>query len=333
MKNFCLLLCMFLVIVPMSASARVADTMILERIGRYAFGTWAYGDGSQTLTKTFCTASSNYSNAFSDPPPVKNPPAIHEAYQFKVMDRNTPAGFFMYLNSVDTNTGNAKLAIQVEHRDIKDGNTWETLVDDVYGSHAHNGQFKRCNNGDNSQLRITILSTALEQARAGSYGGLFTGTGQGGSSGTNTSSKNFSATLNVAPIVRIDGLANVSLGTYSGGGDINVEESFCVYSNSDTAAYDVTITSPNQDISGDFFLLNGAATDLVAYTLYFKDNLTPGVGTQVLTAPIAGAGNNSANDCGGSDNAKISVNVLDGDMSVVPSDSYSDTLTVLVAPL
>jgi len=332
MKYFCLLFCVFLTIVSDCANARLADFMKVGRIARFNFATWAYGDGSQTLTQTICIASSNYSNAYSDPPPVKNPPAVHEPYQFKVTDGNAPTGFFVYLDSDDTNTGNAKLAIQIEHRDTKDGNTWETLVDDVYDSHAHKGQFKRCNNGDNAQIRMSITAAELEQARAGVYGGTFTGTGQGGSSGTATDSKNFNARIRVAPIVRINGLADVPLGTYSGGGDINVEESFCVYSNNDTAAYDVTITSPNQDVSGNFFLLNVAATDSVAYTLYFKDNVTAGVGTQVVTAPILGAGNNSANDCGGSDNAKISVNVLDADMSVVPADSYSDTLTVLVAP-
>lgn len=332
MKYFRLLLVLCLAVESGYAIAKLADTMEITRIANFVFGTWAYGDGSQSLTETFCAASSNYNNVYTDPPPVKNPPAVHEPYEFKVADLNTPTGFFLYLDSDDTNTGNAKLAIQVEHRDTKDGNSWETLSDDVYDSHAHLGQFKMCKNGKNSQVRLSITTAELEQARAGPYGGTFKATGRGGSSGTKENFQNFLASITIAPIVRINNLSDVSLGTYAGGGDINVEESFCVYSNNDTASYDVTITSPNQDVSDNFFLVNGTATDSVVYTLYFKDNVTPGVGTQVTTGAISGTGNNTANDCGGVDNAKISVNVLDADMSVVPADSYSDTLTVLISP-
>jgi hypothetical protein len=327
-----LIICLVLLVSAGSAYARLADYMKLGRIPDYGLGIWAYGDGNQSMSMTICAASSNYNNAFKDPPPVKDPPAVHELYDYKVKDRNGPAGFFLYLDNNDANTGNAKLAVRVEHRDTKDGNSWETLADNVYDSHSHTGQFRNCKNGRNSEMRISISAAELEQARAGPYRARLEATGRGGSSGTKKSRRRFNADITVSDIVRVTGLANISLGTYTGGSDINVEESFCVYSNNDTAAYTVTITSPNQDGAGNFLMVNGAATESIAYTLYFKDNLAPGVGTQVAAPPIPGSGNNSASNCGGADNAKLSVNVLSVDMGPVSSDTYSDTLTVRVAP-
>ncbi len=324
-----------LMILTLPVRAGVADYLNVYNIpnSQLNFGTWAYGDGMQVQTATFCLASSNYNNGFNDPPPIRNPPAVHESYRFKIRDRSAPAGFFLYLGNDDSNTGNAKLAIELEHRDIKAGNSWETLADNVYDSHAHTGQFRGCKNGKNSQLRITITAAELAQARAGNYRGRFRATGIGGSSGTKTDSDNFNARIRVADIVRISNLSNVSLGTYGGGGDINVDESFCVYSNNNTAAYDVTITSPNQDVSDNFYLVNGDVSVSIPYTLFFKDSLAPGVGTEVAAAALPGNGDNGSVDCSGGDNAKISVRVLNLDLSPVPADAYSDTLTVLVSPI
>ncbi len=315
--------------------AKLKDFVKVDKIkkGRFDFGLWAFGDGAQSRSTTICVASSNYDDKFKDPPPVKDPPAVHEPYRFKVRDRNPPTGYYMYLDNDATNTGNARLSIQIQHRDVKDGNSWETLADDVYDSHAHKGQFNKCKNGRNSDIRITISQAELEQARAGRYRASLDAIAIGGSSGTKTARRKFRASIEISNIVRITGLADIPLGTYAGGGDINREEGFCVYSNNSTAAYEVTITSPNQDAAANFYLVNADASASIAYTLYFKDNLSPGVGRKVGTLPLSGNGNNSASDCGGADNARLSVNVLRTEMDVVPADSYSDTLTVLVAPL
>jgi len=67
--------------------------------------------------------------------------------------------------------------------------------------------------------------------------------------------------------------------------------------------------------------------------LYFKSDVTSGIGNQVLGTPLPGNGNNSASNCGGANNAKISVKVLSADMSSASTGSYKDTLTVLIAPI
>jgi hypothetical protein len=322
-------------LLPRDAFAGLKDYMNVYNIpnSNFAFGTWAYGDGGQSLTATFCVASSNYRNAYSNPPPVVSPPAVHEPYDFKVTDRAGPAGYFMYLDRNESNIGNARLSVQVEHRDLLSGNTWVTLSDGVYGNHAHNGQFRNCKSGKNSQIRISILTTELEQARAGPYRVKLTATGRGGSSGTALDSDNFRADITVANIVRITGLADVGLGTYSAFGDVNVEEAFCVYSNSDSAAYNLSVSSPNQDGSNNFYLKTSDLSGSIPYSLYFKSNITAGLGAQVLGAPLPGNGNNSSSNCGGANNAKISVKVLSTAMSGASTGSYKDTLTVLIAPI
>ncbi len=323
-----------LVLLMPAAHGGVADYINVPNLrgSDFNFGTWAFGDGDQSITKTFCVASANYSNAFTDPPPVKNPPAVHHNYQFKMIDRSAPTGFFFYLGTDDTNTGNARIVGLLEHRDIKDGNTWTTLVDDVFDSHTHDGQFENCNNGDNSQLRISVNESELEQARAGTYRLRLTMTGQGGSSGTALDSDNFRAQIKVANIVRVSSVNDVNLGYYNSV-DIQREETFCVYSNNNNASYEISVSSPNQDVGGQFYLKNVSDTASVPYALSFNDEALGGAGALVGLAAIAGNGNNSSSTCSGADNAKLTIDVLAADMDGVVSDDYSDTLTILVAPL
>jgi hypothetical protein len=296
-------------------------------------GVWAVGDGDQIYTEIFCTASSNYNDAYNDPPPVVAPAAVHLPYQFKLRDRNSPPGFFLYLDNDDANTGNATIEVTFEHRDTKQGSGWETLDDDVYDAHNHDGQFRNCNNGDNGELRVTLLEADLANARAGSYRGRFRMTAQGGTSGTKTESDGMRIDVEIAEAVRISAIDNVALGFWDGSGDKFAEETFCVYSNNDNADYEVTITSPNQDAGDNFFLANAGATETIPYTLQFKDDTTPGGGTTVGGTAIAGTGNNSASDCGGVDSAKLSVTVLEADLAVSVNDSYSDTVTIFVVPI
>ncbi len=314
------------------AAAGQADYFNLYNVpnGQFNFGTWSIGMGDQAMIALFCVASANYNNAYNDPPPVVDPPAQHFPYDIKVATRNADPGYYMYLNNDDSNTGNARLTVTFEHRDMLEGTGWETLIHDTYVSHAHDGQFKRCKNGKNSQLRISIPQLQLQNARAGAYRGRWTATGIGGSSGTVVDSDNFRSDLVVSDIVRVSGLTDIAFGVHVPGADQVGERTFCVYANNDSALYNVTISSPNQDGGGNFFLKS--PDDTIPYSLYFKDNTSAGFGTAVGTAAINGNGNNSANDCGSVHNAKISVSVADADIVPSKTGNYSDTLTILVAP-
>lgn len=295
------------------------------------FGTWSMGMGSQSRTATFCISSSNYNNGYTNPPPVKSPPAVHENYDVRVLSRYANPGYFFYLDRDGNNTGNARFSFSLEHIDTLSGNNWETLNHNIFDSHNHNGQFKACKNGKNSGLRITLSSTQLENVRAGPYRAKLRMEGTGGSSQSATDADNFRADIVVSDIVRASGLSDIAFGIHTPGSDQVGERTFCVYSNNDTAGYNVSISSSNQDAGGNFFLKS--PDDTIPYDVYFKDSTVAGFGTPVGLGAIPGNGNNRASDCGGSNNAKLSVSVSDSD--IVPSETgnYSDTLTLLIAPL
>lgn len=311
--------------------ARLRSYVNVERFTSRNLGTWSIGDGDRVWNQVHCVASSNYNDAFSDPPPVQSPPAVHELYQFQIFDQAPTAGYYFYLDDDNTNVSNARLSASFEHRDVKVGTPFEILTDGVYSSNVHTGQFRNCGNGDNSEVQMTLLETELENARAGLYRGRFRAEAIGGSTGTRTHGRNLVMTLRVAEIVRISALDNVVLGQWGGTGNLDSDETFCVYSNNDAAGYTITFSSPNMT-GGQFRLANATSTEFVNYNLEFADSVA-GAGTGVGTGSLSGAGNNTASDCNSVDNSRISVFVSSTDLSVATPDAYTDTVTMLVAPL
>lgn len=320
-----------IVLICLPANARLRDYVNVEGFSDKNLGTWSAGDGDRVWTNTRCVASSNYNNNYNDPPPIVSPPAVHEPYQLRVTDSAAATGYYFYLDDDDSNVGNARIPAEIKHRDAKVGTSFEILSDDVYDSHVHTGQFKRCNNGDNSELEVTLSETDLENARAGAYRGRFVVQAIGGSAGTTTHQRNLVLRLNVSEIVRVSSLDNITLGNWGGSGDMTGDETFCVYSNNDSAGYTLEISSPNET-AGQFRLSNGGATEFVNYSLTFADSLA-GAGTTVTGAPSAGTGNNQFADCDNTNNARVSVTVPAANLGAATPGSYSDTITLLVAPL
>lgn len=306
----------------------------LEALPDIAFGLWSAGDGSQARTSLVCAASSNYNDAFNDPPPVEIPPAVHLPYNFRAVDRDTAGSYVLYLDGDTANTGNATIQVSLSHRDIKQGAGYEVLTESIYDSHAHVGQFKNCNNGDNSELQVSITSAELEQSRAGLFSGRMKARIRGGTDGITTSkNQNFAVSISIANIVKVSALNDIVLGAWSGVGNITREETFCVYSNNAAAAYTVAISSAYQDAGGNFFLKNAAQTQSIPYTLQFIDSAVLPGGTVVSTTPIAGTGNNAMVNCGGADNTKLTVTINQPDLQISKTDNYDDTLILLVAPI
>ena len=314
--------------------AREVSTLEISVINNFNFGTWAVGTGSLTDSSVHCVASSNYSDSFTEPVPIEVPPAERLPYQYKLIDKAASTGYYLYLGNDTTNTGNATIKVSFSHADIATGSGYELLADDTYDNHSHVGRYRLCKDGDNSELKIDISSIDLEQARAGAYKGYFTAQVQGGSTGTDTAANDFRIDLSIANIVRISGLSDIHIGDYYGGiGNLIKEETFCVYSNNAGAGYSLTIIGANQDATGNFFVTNTGATVSVPYLLQFKADTTAGGGAQVSTTAFTAVGSNSSSVCGGVDNAKLTLTVLDTDMQAVLPDSFTDTLTLLVAPL
>lgn len=296
----------------------------LDRLNDVTFAIWGNGDGNQAASQVTCAASADTNS----PQPSSGTTL---PYDFKVSDLSAGSGYYLYLDGDDTNTGNARIAIGFRHRDVIAGTGYESLSEDVYDAHDHDGQFKNCSTGDNSELEVSINATELTLARAGRYSGTFRGEIRGGLNGTTTSAQDFQVTIDVTDMVRISSMDNIGLGSWAGG-NINATETFCVYSNNASAAYNITIMSLNQDGAANFFVVNADASASVPYALFFNDNTGGGAGTTVGSASISGTGTNTSVDCGGGDNARLTVNIAEPDLASAPTDSYNDTLTLVVSP-
>ena len=321
-----------LILYSLALEARQKEYVSIGKIKAGHLGTWSIGDDRQIWTSIHCVASYYYyKNKQRDPHHHIKRPAVRTPYQLKVTDRAAPPGYYMYLNHNDTNTGNARIQVFFRHRDIKGGATRQKLSDDVYDSHFNKGQLKKCGDGDNSELQMMIPNSELAKARAGRFHGKFRVGVIGGRSGTATKRKNIEFSINISQSVRISGLDNINLGTWAGRGDIVDKESFCIYSNNSSAGYNVTVSSPQQDGTGNFRLANAGQTQFIAYKLLFSDRVG-GAGTVVTNTSISSNGNNSSLICGGRANAELTVKLSEINLRPARSNSYSDTITLLIAP-
>ncbi|MBD3646368.1 MAG: hypothetical protein HUJ31_02690 [Pseudomonadales bacterium] len=70
----------------------------------------------------------------------------------------------------------------------------------------------------------------------------------------------------------------------------------------------------------------------IPFSLWFNDSTSGGMGTTVGNLSISGVGDNTTADCGGTDNAKLTVTIDEADLSAAVPDAYGDTLTLMVAP-
>ena len=134
-------------------------------------------------------------------------------------------------------------------------------------------------------------------------------------------------TLTVSDEVRINNLTDIPL-AFSGADVSNTSEA-CIYRNS-AATYQITATGDGA--ANAFTLTNGS--DTVNYSVRYDD----GTGFVGMTSgtPLAQTNAESVNDScvtAGSNNATIEVTVLAADATSLPADSYTGTLTLLVAPI
>ncbi|MEX2489797.1 MAG: hypothetical protein WD356_09775 [Pseudomonadales bacterium] len=298
----------------------------LDPLNDFVFATWGSGDGNQAASQVGCAASANTNRPSPQPGDETLP------YDFKVTNASGGAGFYIYLDGNNANSGNSRLAIQFRHRDLMAGSGAEYLTHDVFDTHDHDGQFKNCMDGDNSQLEVSINEAELAAVRAGNYTGSFSAEIRGGVNGTTTSAEDFQVSIDVTDMVRISSMDNIDLGSWEGTGSINATETFCVYSNNDSASYNISISSPNQDGSANFYLVNSDTSAQVFYLLSFNDNVGGGAGSMVSDVAISGTGANNSIDCDGGDNAKLTVDIAETNLTNVPADAYGDTLTLVVSP-
>ena len=325
LKGIRLCLLFSLVLPAIAVQAKTADYVAIGNFRAVDLGTWT-GIGGLATSALVCVSSAN-----DDSP---NPPgsASTMPYRVKVNNGGAAGAFTVYLNGNTGAAANARINMSLLHADVIAGGSLEQLTEGVYDSHNHVGQFKNCRDGDNAQLRVEISASELSGKQSGSYSGNFTLTAIGGSSGAATASTSFSISFIVqaTPEVQVSSLDNLALGSHGGAGSIYAEENFCVYSTSASGSYSLSVSSSNQDGSGNFFL--SGAPGRIAYDLYFADQASGPGTTKVGTGSLSGFGNSLDPGCNGQDNATLSISITEQDLQQARSGSYSDSLVILVAP-
>jgi hypothetical protein len=142
-----------------------------------------------------------------------------------------------------------------------------------------------------------------------------------------------SAAINAAKgnSVRISGLADLtfppSLTTPA-----PLSQTACIYSTS--GQYTIQATS-GYTLSGAY-RLRDSASDYIAYSVNWYAAASGGTAVALTSgtpSPAQSNANNSSTSCGGTANARFEVTIDDASFTAAPSGPYSDTLTLLVAPV
>jgi len=216
------------------------------------------------------------------------------------------------------------IPVAFSFQDLLDGFS-EVLVPAVYSPREMNG-VRDCVGANNARLQVSAAASDVALAPPGDYQALFRFRGRG--TANRSLSEDFAVTLSILQLIRISGLDPIDLGTYAGVDDLRGGDDFCVFSNSPTGMYNLTVSG--QGAGGDF--IAESAGSRIPLMVEVDD----GSGF-VGAAPNAPAlKNNAASnslDCGGASNASIRVTARASDMQDLQGGVYSGELTLIVAPI
>ena len=137
--------------------------------------------------------------------------------------------------------------------------------------------------------------------------------------------------LEVLDSVEITALNDIDFGTYGGTdtGDVNAGDAFCVFVNGGDD-YNITPTSNN----GKFSLV-GTLGDEIDYTVKLVGAATGASSASAVSYNAASAtfSGSNARDCGSADNASVDISITEAEIRTASTDTYSDTLVLLVSPI
>lgn len=173
------------------------------------------------------------------------------------------------------------------------------------------------------QILVAMVSMVMGSAAMAATQGTLGAT----SSGTSVVS------ISKGHLVRISDIADFTFGAQTST-PAKSNDNICIYSTS--GSYTVTASSANG--SGSLFrMADSGATNFVNYTVEWN-NAASGTSGTALTNTVASAtqtgADTSSTTCSGSTNARLFVQVDNTTFTAAPSGvSYTDTLTLLVAPM
>jgi hypothetical protein len=138
-------------------------------------------------------------------------------------------------------------------------------------------------------------------------------------------------TLTIPELIRISGVGDIALGTFSGDGNMNGFDTVCIFRNNpDSPNYSITATDSN---NGPDFKVEDDDNE-ITYQVYWNDETgIRGAQLDYNTAlPAQGNANTSSTTCSGGFNARFDVEILEADLIAAVPGSYSATLTLFVEP-
>lgn len=148
-----------------------------------------------------------------------------------------------------------------------------------------------------------------------------------------TSTGSSTVTVTVPNLIRITGISDIALGSFSGSGAMTGFDDVCIYTNLAAGTYQVTATGSGT--SSAFTLASGGNT--LAYSAYWNDTSGTNTGEAQLTAttPLTtqSGANTSSETCSGGTNARFRVLIAEAALLAAQAGSYTGTLTLAVEPM
>jgi hypothetical protein len=139
-------------------------------------------------------------------------------------------------------------------------------------------------------------------------------------------------TVTIPELIQITNVGDIALGTFSGSGLLSGTDNVCIYRNN-PASPNYRITATDSNGGADFAVADGG--EEIAYAVYWNDAIGAR-GTQLTynTALVGQANaNTSAQNCGGTMNARFDIEISEANLIAAVPGSYSATLTLFVEPL
>ena len=310
------------ILLSVNSQAIAKDFIDAGRINDILFGTWS-NSGNWSTTTSHCVVSATSKK------PRGGASTVY--YNAKVRNRDANDGFYLYLNGNKNATGNEKILISIEHRDLLEPSAYESLSENQYDTHPHNGQFDKCVSGDNSELRVNVSASELATKVNGDYSGRYAFVAQ---NDDRNGRARFDIEISVqrSTEVKISKLDPVNFGQHSGVGNLRADERLCVYSSTTNGSYRLSINAANQDAGGNFYLAESISGALIPMAVRFSDSATGSATNTILNGFFNGFGNNSSADCGGGNNATLTLSMDEADLQAASTGNYSETLVILVEP-
>lgn len=144
-----------------------------------------------------------------------------------------------------------------------------------------------------------------------------------------TSTGDTDLSLSVPNLVKITGVADLNMGTYSGSGPLVTSDDVCVFTNDASGAYKVTARGSGTSFA---FTLTDTNSHTMNYTVRWND-LSTVISLAADTASSTRAGGNTTSqNCSGGNSAQFEVTLTASALLSKPAGTYTGVLTLIIEP-